>query len=76
VLATPAERHAHVPLELDEILVLDEWTHPDVAGGERPSQLESFQQLALVLETGDISLYRPMTPPNTHWKNWPEGGTL
>jgi hypothetical protein len=76
VLATPHERRAHVPLELEEILVLDEWTHPDVACSERPSQLESFQQIARVLETGNVTLYRPTTPPNTHWKHWPEGGTL
>lgn len=29
-----------------------------------------------VLETGDVGLYRPTAPPNTHWKNWPDGGTL
>ena len=76
VLAAPHERRAHVPLELEEIAVLDEWTHPDVACSEIPSQLESFQQLARVLETGDVSVYRPTTSPNTHWKNWPDGGTL
>jgi hypothetical protein len=76
VLATPAERRAHVPDDLAQILVLEEWTHPDVVRGQKPSDVESFRQLARVLEAGDVSLYRPMTPPNTHWKNWPEGGSL
>jgi hypothetical protein len=75
VLATRAERRAHVPEELEQILLLEEWTHPDLAD-QSPSDLESLRQLARVLETGDVSMYRPTTPPNTHWKNWPEGGTL
>jgi len=35
-----------------------------------------FQQLAKVLETGDVGHYRATKPSNTHWRNWPEGGTL
>lgn len=76
VLAKRDERRAHVPDELIQILVLDEWTHPDLAGSQKPSKVESMRQLARVLETGDVNLYRPTTPPNTHWKHWPEGGTL
>ena len=32
--------------------------------------------LAKVLATGDVHAYRPTSPPNTHWSNWPDGGTL
>lgn len=42
----------------------------------RPSSYETWQQIAEVLATGDIGRYRPTLPPNTHWKNWPEGGTM
>ncbi|HUQ06154.1 MAG TPA: hypothetical protein VM261_26805 [Kofleriaceae bacterium] len=76
VLATPSERRANLAADQDELLVLDDWHHPDLAGDERPSQLESFQQLALVLETGDVSRYRPTAAGNTHWRNWPGGGSL
>lgn len=76
VLATPDERRAGVRPQTTELLVLDEWHHPDVIGGEPPSAVETFRQLANVLETGDLSRYAPPEPPNTHWKNWPEGGTL
>ena len=62
--------------ELQQLLQLDEWHHPDLAGDERPSQLESFRQLAAVLASGDVANYRPSTPANTHWRNWPDGGTL
>jgi hypothetical protein len=76
VLATPGERRASVAPELDQLLLLDEWNHPDVAGGVRPSASETFRQLARVLDTGDVREYRPMAPSNTHWSNWPEGGLL
>lgn len=76
VLGTPAERRVSVPPDLTELLVLDEWHHPDLIADELPSATEAFQQLALVLETGDPDRYRPTLAPNTHWRNWPEGGSL
>jgi hypothetical protein len=77
VLATPSERTAHLDPKMREILLLDEWNHPDVIGDEhRPSNSKTFAQLAEVLSTGDTHLYKPTEPPNTHWKHWPDGGTL
>ena len=76
VLATAEERRVSVPPDLKQILQLEEWHHPDVAGGERPSRTKTFQQLAQVLESGDVTLYKPTEPANTHWRNWPEGGLL
>jgi hypothetical protein len=75
VLATEAERRAHVRPQLEQVLVLNEWHHPDLFE-ELPSQMESFRQLAEVLATGDVGIYKPTESPNTHWSNWPEGGTL
>jgi hypothetical protein len=76
VLATPAERRISVPPDLEQILQLEEWHHPDVCRDERPSASPTFQQLARVLVTGDPREYRPRRPPNTHWSNWPDGGSL
>ncbi len=42
----------------------------------RPGAYETFQQIARVLETGDVSYYNPTLLPNTHWSNWPESGAL
>ncbi len=75
-LATASERRVSLDPSLQEILVLDDWNHPDLAGGVLASHSETFQQLARVLATGDADFYRPTTPHNTHWRNWPEGGTL
>jgi len=76
VLATPEERSTNVMPELVELLVLDEWNHPDVAAEQLAGGSETFQQLAEVLVTGDVSRYSPTLPPNTDWHSWPDGGTL
>lgn len=77
VLATQAERVSKLQPSMHQILVLDEWNHPDVVDdSQRPSNSETFRQLAEVLVTGDIERYKPTQSPNTHWMHWPEGGTL
>jgi hypothetical protein len=77
VLATPAERISHLHPEMFQLLQLEEWNHPDVVDDEnRPSNSQTFKQLAEVLVHGDTNLYRVTAPPNTHWSNWPEGGSL
>jgi hypothetical protein len=42
----------------------------------RPSDVETYRQIADVLATADPSHYQPTTPPNTHWSNWPMSGAL
>jgi len=74
VLATEEERRVCVPAELEEILRLEEWNHPDLVNEELPSGSETFQQLARVLASGDVAGYGPSDAPNTHWSNWPDGG--
>lgn len=77
VLARPTERRISVRPEMRQLLQLEEWNHPNVVDdNERPSGSATFQQLARVLETGDTGSYRPTLASNTHWRNWPDGGTL
>lgn len=76
VLATPDERRTHVPADLDEILVLDDWHHPDTVNGQVASETAAFRSIAEVLATGDVGAYDPSEPGNTHWSNWPDGGSL
>ncbi len=75
-LATEQELRDRIPPDLAMVLRLDEWHHPDSAGGDLPSGSEMFQMIAEVLVTGDPARYRPTKTPNTHWRHWPEGGTL
>lgn len=42
----------------------------------RPSSYETWHLIAKVIATGDTALYQPTLQPNTHWKNWPESGSL
>ena len=76
LFSAPADLRALLAPAPAEFLRLDEWTHPDVGAGQVPSQSESFRLLARALEAGDPDLYQPTQPPNTHWSNWPEGGSL
>lgn len=76
VLATATEQRVSVLPGMEKLLQLDEWHHPDLVNDERPSELESFKQLARVLSTGDVGQYKPTMPSNTHWRHWPDGGTL
>ncbi len=63
--------------ELKKLMQLEEWHHPDVVDDEhRPRGSETFRQLAEVLVSGDARDYAPTCPSNTHWSNWPDGGTL
>lgn len=76
VLATAEERRTCVPSELEQIIQLEEWSHPDLLNDERPSSNATFKLLVEVLAYGNVSAYQPSEEPNTHWKNWPDGGTL
>jgi len=76
LLATEEELQQVVPSDLPLLIRLDAWRHPDLAGGEKPSDSSTFQMLADVLVTGDPACYQSNEFPNTHWSNWPEGGRL
>ncbi len=64
-----------IPEGWTELLRLDEWRHPDLVAGEVPSAIPTFQSIAKVMAHCEPSLY-VAEEPNTHWSNWPEGGTL
>ena len=76
VLATPQERRQCVPPELEQVLQLEEWHHPDVVTNERPSSSAFFRAMASILVGAETSTYRPSLPANTHWQHWPGGGSL
>lgn len=74
--ATEDELRQRVPVDLPLLLRIDEWYHPDIPGGEKPSENETFQAIAKVLVAADPTLYKVEKAPNSHWSNWPDGGTL
>jgi hypothetical protein len=74
--ATEKEIRERIPIDIPKIIELKEWFHPDLANEEIPSKNETFKQLAQVLVSGNTIFYNPKKKPNTHWRNWLEGGTL
>ncbi|RZJ52806.1 MAG: hypothetical protein EOO44_10660 [Flavobacterium sp.] len=76
LIATEEEIRERIPVDIPLILEEREWFHPDLVNGELPSENETFIQISKILETGNTALYKPTHNPNTHWSNWPEGGTL
>jgi hypothetical protein len=42
----------------------------------RPGSYETWQQLAKVIATGNLDYYKPSMEPNTHWKHYPDSGSL
>lgn len=76
VLCTEEERRVSVSPDMELVLELDEWCHPDISGGESPSSTQTFRQLAEIIEIGNSELFTNNEKNNTHWANWPESGAL
>ena len=73
---TREELSKKIPIELPLFMTLHNWHHPDLADTQKPSDTETFRELADVIAFGDKSLYKTKEIHNTHWLNWPEGGAL
>jgi hypothetical protein len=58
---------------LSKFIQTTEWQHPDVAGGEKPSENVSIRSLIEALDRGEPSSFDPGRP-NTGWKSWVAGG--
>jgi hypothetical protein len=76
LLATEAELRARVIGDIPLMLQINEWHHPDIVIGEKPSQNETFILIAEMIDKLDTSIYHSSKSPNTHWSNWKDGGTL
>lgn len=76
VLATEAERTAHLPEGVDLIGTFDDWYHPDLVNEEWPSATSSFRAIAAILAHESADEAAIAAGGNTHWKNWPAGGSL
>ena len=84
--ATDAEKRLCVPADLPQIRTVDAWHHRQYSHyvngperrliGEAPNTYETYPLLAEVLASRDLSRFRPTLPPNNHWSNWPEAGSL
>ena len=55
--------------KMSRLLQTAEWQHPDVAGGEKPSESVSIRSLLDAIETGSPMRFQPGRA-NTDWKLW------
>ena len=76
VLCTQEELRVSVLPSMDLLLQLDDWEHPDISDGALPSSSEDFKNIANALEQGSFESFKASGNNNTHWRNWPECGTL
>ena len=76
VLCTQEELRVSVSPSMELLLQLDDWEHPDISDGALPSSSEDFKNIANALEKGSFESFKASGKNNTHWRNWPEAGTL
>lgn len=77
MLATEDEIRAIVPIEMQQVILLDNWYHPDACGWNDsknrhfiPSDAMSMRMIAQVLETENIDFYQPCEEANIDWRFW------
>jgi hypothetical protein len=56
-------------------ILSDDWNR-EIWENNRPSSYETWQLIAKVIVTNDPKLYKPTLESNTHWKNWPDSGSM
>lgn len=76
VLATDGERRSNLPLCMARLMLLDDWRHPNLVDPDQmPSGSVTFRRIADMIVQGAADTC-PTQEGNTHWSNWPDGGTL
>ena len=76
VLAKDAERTANLPEGVELLARFDDWYHPDLVNSEWPGDTLSFRAMAAMLAGEQYDENAVIANGNTHWSNWPDGGTL
>jgi hypothetical protein len=72
LFGSEAEVRRRFPADVPQLLQLQEWNQPDLFETP-PSRSETYQLIALVLESLDPARCCPALAPNTHW---PDSGSL
>lgn len=56
-------------------ILRDDWNKV-IWENNRPGSYETWQLIAKVIVTNDPNEYKPTLVSNTHWKNWPDSGSM
>ena len=76
--ATKEELVLCLPKGLPCIMQIDQWHHAAYyqGDGEKPSEQETYQLIAEVLVSKDITKWKPVLSPNNDWRNWRNAGYM
>ncbi|MEJ0106252.1 MAG: hypothetical protein WDO19_28505 [Bacteroidota bacterium] len=84
--ATDQELRQCLPGDLPMLMQIDEWHHEAYTKykhltspteyqykviGKKPGDYETYNMIADILVSGDISKWKPTLEPNNNWRNWP-----
>ena len=82
--ASEEELRYYLPSDLPKIFVIENWHHKDFAMfptadinihkpyGDRPSSYETWQMIADILVSKDVTLWKPVLKANSDWRHWLE----
>ncbi len=74
VSATEDEIKQHIPHDIPKLMTLDRFHFISTYDkSSLPSSQETYQLIAKVLVTRDITCWKPTLKPNNHWTNWESG---
>lgn len=74
IQATEPEIRQHLPQDLPRLMTIDHFHFKSAYSDDHnPAREETYQLIAKILVTKDISLWKPTLPANNHWSNWESG---
>lgn len=74
ISATEDEIRKHIPKDIPKLMTIDKFHFVSAYDkANPPSQQETYQLIAKVLTTKNVTNWKPTQKPNNSWKNWESG---
>ena len=74
ISASENEILEHIPSDLQKVMIIEDFHFISAYETKSPPSIqETYQMIADVLVTKDISAWKPTKEPNNHWSNWESG---
>ena len=74
ISASENEIKKHLPADIAKLMTIEKFHYEsDYNQNNLPSAQETYQLIAKILVTRNISFWKPTLKPNNHWSNWTSG---
>lgn len=74
ISATEDEIRKHIPKDLPKLMTINEFYFVSIYDKTNlPSRQETYQLIAKILTTKNVTIWKPTQKPNNSWKNWESG---